>query len=59
MLQTNNRKVRARSAGDQECHPNPNPKPNPSPNPKQVGASAGYKEWLQELRQVCTDAGPP
>ena len=47
VLQTNNRKVGARSAGYQECHP----------NPKQVGASAGYKEWLQELRQVCTDAG--
>ena len=26
-------------------------------NNRKVGASAGYKEWLQELRRVCTDAG--
>ena len=26
-------------------------------NNRKVGASKGYKEWLQELRQVCTDAG--
>lgn len=26
-------------------------------NNRKVGASPGYKAWLQELRQVCTDAG--
>ena len=33
VLQTNNRKVGARSAGYKECHPNPNPNPNPNPSP--------------------------
>jgi len=26
-------------------------------NNRKVGANPGYKAWLQELRQVCTDAG--
>jgi len=40
-------------------HLNQSPPSDPilSTNNRQLGPTPGYKEWLQELRQTCTDAG--